>query len=149
MMRLMHSGCHGIGGIWAGLRQESSQQVQSTLLSKAAYSDGNIRLLVAEVISILAVVTYAGIVSYLLLKLISQFMQLRVSAQEEEIGLDYAIHGETAYGSIAVALSEPNHSNSDGSVVLGELERPSKNFRSALSRVTVPNWLSQTRIQKT
>ena len=91
--------------------------------------DGNIRLLVAEVISILAVVTYAGIVSYLLLKLISQFMQLRVSAQEEEIGLDYAIHGETAYGSIAVALSEPNHSNSDGSVVLGELRMAFQKFQ--------------------
>jgi ammonium transporter len=122
-------GCHGIGGIWGGIATGIFATSSINPAIEGGLLDGNIRLLVAEVISILAVVTYAGIVSYLLLKLISQFMQLRVSAQEEEIGLDYAIHGETAYGSIAVALSEPNHSNSDGSVVLGELRMAFQKFQ--------------------
>ena len=122
-------GCHGIGGIWGGIATGIFATSSINPAIEGGLLDGNIRLLVAEVISILAVVTYAGIVSYLLLKLISQFMQLRVSAQEEEIGLDYAIHGETAYGSIAVALSEPNHSNSDGSVVLGELRTAFQKFQ--------------------
>lgn len=122
-------GCHGIGGIWGGIATGIFATSSINPAIEGGLLDGNIRLLVAEVISILAVVAYAGIVSYLLLKLISQFMQLRVSAQEEEIGLDYAIHGETAYGSIAVALSEPNHSNSDGSVVLGELRTAFQKFQ--------------------
>lgn len=122
-------GCHGIGGIWGGIATGFFATSSINPAIEGGLLDGNIRLLVAEVISILAVVAYAGIVSYLLLKLISQFMQLRVSAQEEEIGLDYAIHGETAYGSIAVALSEPNHSNSDGSVVLGELRTAFQKFQ--------------------
>jgi ammonium transporter len=122
-------GCHGIGGIWGGIATGIFATSAINPAIEGGLVDGNFKLLIAEVISIAAVVAYAGIVSYLLLKLISQFMQLRVSAEEEEIGLDYAIHGETAYGSIAIALSEPTHSNKDRSVVPGELRTAFQKFQ--------------------
>ena len=75
-------GCHGIGGIWGGIATGIFATSSINPAIEGGLLDGNIRLLVAEVISILAVVTYAGIVSYLLLKPISQFMQLRDAAQE-------------------------------------------------------------------
>lgn len=122
-------GCHGIGGIWGGIATGIFASSSINPAIEGGLVDGSASLLIAEVVSILAVLAYAGIMSFLLLKLISQFMPLRVSAEEEEIGLDYALHGETAYGSLAVALSDTNYSNTAMSVVPGELRTAFQKFQ--------------------
>jgi nitrogen regulatory protein PII len=72
--------------------------------------DGNAGLLMAEIISIVAVTAYSAIISFVILKLISLVMPVRATEEEEEDGLDYSLHGETAYGSVSAAgLSVGSH----------------------------------------
>jgi Amt family ammonium transporter len=42
-------------------------------------------------------IVYSGVVSFILLKVIGVMIPLRVSADEEAVGLDISNHGEEAY----------------------------------------------------
>lgn len=50
-----------------------------------------------QLLAVLVTATWSGIFSYLLLKLINNFIGLRVSEDEEVQGLDIALHEETGY----------------------------------------------------
>jgi Amt family ammonium transporter len=71
---------------------------------------GNPAQMGVQVAAILAAVAYSGVVSFVLLKLISLVVPLRASASEEAEGLDIAAHGEEAYmhigGSTPVVADE-------------------------------------------
>ena len=43
-------------------------------------------------------IVYSGVVSFILLKVIGLAIPLRVSADDEAVGLDIVNHGEEAYG---------------------------------------------------
>jgi Amt family ammonium transporter len=58
---------------------------------------GNVELLKAQVIAVIATVVYAFVVTYVLAKVIDVVMGLRVSEAEEYVGLDISQHGEVAY----------------------------------------------------
>jgi Amt family ammonium transporter len=59
---------------------------------------GNPSQLVIQLIAVVVVVAYAFVGSLILLKVINVFTPIRVSAEEEEKGLDESQHGEVAYG---------------------------------------------------
>ena len=42
-------------------------------------------------------IVWSGVVSYVLFKLVAIVVGLRVTEEEERIGLDISSHGETAY----------------------------------------------------
>ncbi|MBS1330107.1 MAG: ammonium transporter, partial [Parasutterella sp.] len=44
--------------------------------------------------SVIATLIYASIVTYVLLKLVDVMIGIRVSAEEERMGLDLSLHGE-------------------------------------------------------
>ena len=96
-------GCHGVGGIWGGISAGIFATSTINPDITGGLVDGNAGLLIAEIISILAVTAYSAIVSFVILKLISLVMPVRASEEEEEDGLDYSLHGETAYGSVSAA----------------------------------------------
>lgn len=96
-------GCHGVGGIWGGISAGIFATSSINPDITGGLVDGNAGLLIAEIISILAVTAYSAIVSFVILKLISLVMPVRASEEEEEDGLDYSLHGETAYGSVSAA----------------------------------------------
>ena len=96
-------GCHGVGGIWGGISAGIFATSTINPDITGGLVDGNAALLIAEIISILAVTAYSAIVSFVILKLISLVMPVRASEEEEEDGLDYSLHGETAYGSVSAA----------------------------------------------
>ncbi|MGA9518568.1 MAG: ammonium transporter, partial [Trichococcus sp.] len=96
-------GCHGVGGIWGGISAGIFATSSINPDITGGLVDGNAALLIAEIISILAVTAYSAIVSFVILKLISLVMPVRASEEEEEDGLDYSLHGETAYGSVSAA----------------------------------------------
>jgi Amt family ammonium transporter len=50
-----------------------------------------------QVLAIVVVAAFAFIGSYLLLRLVDVFSPIRVSAKEEDEGLDMSQHGEEAY----------------------------------------------------
>ena len=44
--------------------------------------------------SVIATMVYAAIVTYVLLKIVDKLIGIRVSLEEERIGLDLSLHGE-------------------------------------------------------
>lgn len=90
-------GCHGIGGTWGGLATGlfASKSINSAGANGLFY--GNPKLLGIQAISILAVYAFAGVTTFIILKVIDKFVTLRASETDEEMGLDLAIHGAEAY----------------------------------------------------
>jgi Amt family ammonium transporter len=58
---------------------------------------GNPHLLLLQVEAVLVVIAFAFVVSFALLKVVNVFSKLRVTAEEEEKGLDLSQFGEEAY----------------------------------------------------
>jgi ammonium transporter, Amt family len=89
--------CHGAGGI---LGTFATGLFASTAINAAGPNGlffGNPALLVAQVIGIVVVAAFAFVGSYVLLRVINIFTPVRVSAKEEDAGLDMSQHGEAAY----------------------------------------------------
>lgn len=91
-------GCHGVGGIWGGIA--TGLFGQTAINSTAQWNGlffGDVKLLIAQVISILITIVFAGGMTFLIIKIMKLFMDIRVDKSEEADGLDVAEHGETAY----------------------------------------------------
>jgi ammonium transporter, Amt family len=50
-----------------------------------------------QIKSVIFTVVFTGVLTYVLLKLVDAVMGLRVSAEEESVGLDLALHDERGY----------------------------------------------------
>ncbi|APC40402.1 hypothetical protein A7L45_10160 [Clostridium estertheticum subsp. estertheticum] len=92
----------GIGGIWGGLATGifASKAINSAGANGLIY--GNINLVGIQLIAIVAIIAYSAIMTFIILKVISIFMSLRVTSEEEMEGLDVSLHGEEAYGGIDI-----------------------------------------------
>ena len=80
--------CHGIGGIIGAI---AVGLFATALVNPIVHGlvDGNLALLGVQVLAVLVVSAFAFCGSYLLLRLVNVFSPLRVSAKEEEDGLDH------------------------------------------------------------
>jgi Amt family ammonium transporter len=90
-------GIHGVGGVFGVL-------ATGELASKAVNAGGadgllhgNAGFFGVQILSALAVTLFAGIGTYLILKLVNRLVGLRVSPEEERMGLDLSQHNERAY----------------------------------------------------
>lgn len=96
-------GLHGIGGIWGGIATGlfATSAVNEGILEEAIgeglFYSGDVSLLVVQIIAIVACFALSAVLSYMILKVISLFVPLRVDVAQEENGLDQALHGEIAY----------------------------------------------------
>ena len=54
-------------------------------------------MLISQLIGVLAIAAWAGFAGTILFATLKYTIGIRVSAKEEEIGLDYFEHGEKAY----------------------------------------------------
>ena len=91
-------GCHGIGGVWGGIA--TGLFTQTSINSVAKWDGlffGDINLLIAQIEGILITVVFAAVMTFIILKVMKLFMDVRVDSSEEADGLDVAEHGETAY----------------------------------------------------
>jgi Amt family ammonium transporter len=89
--------CHGAGGM---LGTFATGLFASTAINAAGPNGlffGNPALVVAQLIGIVVVASFAFVGSYALLKVINVFTPVRVSPKEEDAGLDMSQHGEAAY----------------------------------------------------
>ncbi|HEY8911035.1 MAG TPA: ammonium transporter, partial [Desulfosporosinus sp.] len=90
-------GCHGIGGTWGAF----ATGIFATKTINPAGADGwfygNLSLLGIQTESILITVAFSVVGTFIILKVISLVMKLRVSEDEESTGLDLSLHGEEAY----------------------------------------------------
>jgi len=90
-------GIHGVGGV-IGL--VAAGLFASTLVNPGGANGllfGNPSQLVVQCIAILATIVYTFVITYILLKIVDKLFGLRVSEEDEMVGLDLSQHEETGY----------------------------------------------------
>jgi Amt family ammonium transporter len=92
-------GVHGIGGIIGALATGIFATKAVNEFGNDGLLYGNPGLLFTQIIAVVVVALYAAGVTFVLLKAIDALVGIRVSAEEEQRGLDATQHGETAYQS--------------------------------------------------
>ena len=93
-------GCHGIGGIWGGIA--TGLCGQSSINSAAQWDGlvfGDVHLFAAQLIGIVVTIAVAVVGTLICAGIVRIFTPLRVTAKEEQLGLDISQHGESAYPS--------------------------------------------------
>ena len=86
-------GVHGIGG--------ATGTILAGVFAVAAVGDtaglieGNGRQVLIQLYGVLATLAWSGVVTFVLLKVIGFFLPLRVREEDERIGLDVSLHGES------------------------------------------------------
>jgi Amt family ammonium transporter len=89
--------CHGMGGTWGAL---ATGLFASKVVNPAGANgllDGNPMQLLIQAAAVAVTIVFAGGVTFVVATLIKRFMGLRVTTNEEEVGLDISEHGEPAY----------------------------------------------------
>ncbi len=91
-------GCHGIGGVWGGIATGifASKTVNPSIEWNGLIY-GETKLMVAQIVSIVITVIIAVVATFVILKGIQLFMDIRVTKEEEAHGMDLSEHGELAY----------------------------------------------------
>jgi ammonium transporter, Amt family len=88
-------GIHGVGGtLGALLTGVFAREMWGGADGLIA---GNVDQFLVQVYSVVATAVYAVVVSYIILKLVDLTIGLRISGEDERIGLDTTQHGETGY----------------------------------------------------
>lgn len=89
--------CHGMGGLWGALATGlfATKAVNSAGADGLFY--GNPRQFLVQAAAAAVVVGFSVIATALLTKVIDLTLGLRVTPNEEEVGLDISEHGERAY----------------------------------------------------
>ncbi|ACU91123.1 ammonium transporter [Desulfomicrobium baculatum] len=90
-------GIHGVGGIWGAL---ATGLFASQAINPAGFNGlfhGNPGQLWIQFVSVVATCAFSFVVTYVLLKIVNAIVPIRVTEEEEEAGLDVAIHSESAY----------------------------------------------------
>ncbi len=89
--------CHGMGGLWGSL----ATGLFATTTVNPAGADGlfygNPSLLVSQGVTSIIVIVFSFGLTYGISKVLDKVMGLRVSSNEEEVGLDISEHGERAF----------------------------------------------------
>ncbi|MBE6072362.1 MAG: ammonium transporter [Clostridium butyricum] len=91
-------GCHGIGGVWGGIA--TGLFTQKSINSAAEWNGlffGDTQLLIAQIISIIITIVFAGVITFIIIKVMKLLGDIRVSEASEAEGLDITEHSESAY----------------------------------------------------
>ncbi|WNG32023.1 ammonium transporter [Cystobacter fuscus] len=92
-------GVHGVGGLLGALLVGVFSQASLNPAGADGLLQGNPALLGKQALAVLAVGAYTAVVTLVLLKLVDKLVGLRVTEEEERMGLDSTQHGEAAYTS--------------------------------------------------
>jgi ammonium transporter, Amt family len=87
---------HGVGGTFGAI----ATGVLATSAVQASYKgliDGNAGQVVTQLIAVGATIAYAVIATFVIVKVVDVILGLRISAKDEELGIDLSTHGEAAY----------------------------------------------------
>jgi Amt family ammonium transporter len=90
-------GVHGLGGTWGALATGLFASKAVNPAGANGFIFGNPSQLLHQVIGILACWALAGCGTFVILKFVNVIARLRVSEEEEQIGIDIAYHGEFGY----------------------------------------------------
>jgi Amt family ammonium transporter len=87
---------HGVGGVFGAV----ATGVLATSAVQASYKgliDGNAGQVGIQLVAVGATIAYAVIATFVIVKLVDLVLGIRISAKDEELGIDLAVHGEVAY----------------------------------------------------
>jgi len=83
---------HGMGGLWGALA--TGIFAVAAINGKSGLLEGNVSQFISQVIGAGAAVVYAFVVTYILAVIVDKTLGLRVTEEEEYVGLDISQHGE-------------------------------------------------------
>lgn len=89
--------CHGMGGTWGAL---ATGIFATTAVNPAGVDGllyGNPGQLLIQAIAVGIAIVFAFVMTFVIAKVLHRLMGLRVTANEEEVGLDISEHAERAY----------------------------------------------------
>ena len=87
---------HGVGGVFGAI----ATGVFATSAVQAGYRgliDGNAGQVVTQLIAVGATIAYAVVATFVIVRFVDAILGIRISARDEELGIDLAVHGEAAY----------------------------------------------------
>lgn len=89
-------GCHGISGIWGSIATGlfASHDVNSQVSNNGLLVGGGWHLFNIQLLTTIIVIVWAFVISMALIRIIGSWMQIRVSKNDEVIGLDLSQHNE-------------------------------------------------------
>ena len=93
-------GIHGVGGLTGGILLglfADSSAVSGVDFDDGLFFGGGAELLLDQIVAMLSVVGLSFIVTLAIVKIIDATIGLRVESEIEQIGLDRALHAESAY----------------------------------------------------
>lgn len=101
-------GIHGIGGTWGAVATGlfCTTAVNASGADGLFYS-GSFEQVGVQVVATLVTYVYAGIVTFIILKVVGLVTPLTASSKEQESGLDSTQHGESAYPDLEGMTSAP------------------------------------------
>ncbi len=88
---------HGVGGIWGAIA--TGIFAVAAIGGTAGLIDGNAGQMVTQVIAVVATIVYSFVVTLVILKVLDLIpgLGIRVSDDDEAVGLDLSAHGERAF----------------------------------------------------
>ncbi|MCP3676377.1 MAG: ammonium transporter [Deltaproteobacteria bacterium] len=85
-------GIHGIGGTWGAL----ATGLFASVGAKGLFF-GNPGQMKAQIVGVVATIVLAAVATFIILKIVDAIVGLRVTEEEEVMGLDHVLHGESGY----------------------------------------------------
>jgi len=87
---------HGVGGMFGAIATGvfASAAIQEAYTGLLA---GNPQQLVYQLVAVVATIAFAVVATFVIVKVVDVILGIRVSAKDEEMGIDLATHGEAAY----------------------------------------------------
>ena len=89
--------CHGLGGLWGALATGLFATTTVNPNGANGLFYGNPMQFVDQLVGALAAILLSVVVTFVLTKLLKSTIGLRVTDEEEQVGLDISEHGERAY----------------------------------------------------
>jgi Amt family ammonium transporter len=86
---------HGVGGTFGAIA--TGVFATTAINAFPGLIDGNAGQVVTQLIAVVAVIAYAVVATFGIVKLVDVILGLRISASDEELGIDLSTHGEVAY----------------------------------------------------
>jgi len=87
---------HGVGGVFGAL----ATGVLATSAVQANFKgliDGNAGQVLTQLLAVGATIAYAVVATFVIVKVVDLILGIRITAKQEELGIDLAVHGEVAY----------------------------------------------------
>ncbi len=106
-------GIHGVGGMWGAIATGLFCTTTVNELGANGLFYGNAAQLIPQLIGVIGTILFAAAGTFILLKIVGLFCNLRVTADDEVMGLDVSIHGENGYmlgDAFGGSLISPNKS---------------------------------------